>query len=652
MTTTQPRKRPRLSGDAEDTGGTSDLERAETGRVRDAEFWFEDGSIVLIVGGVEFRVYKGILANASQVFEDMFALPAPPPSSTTTVYGCPVVELHDSADDVVRILRLVMPKHWYVFSFSAFLPLSVHPCPSSYVLEDLDMQDISAGIRLGHKYQMTVLANNLVSRLGQYYTRHWSVWSSPQRQAYPERLRGSAAIAVVNLAGLTGDTWMLPAAFMECLRLPTEELLAGFTRGDGTVEHLSPEDLASCVGGRSHLLVFETAFYGCILDKSCSLLCTRRIFDECTTALRGKRDDLQGLSQHLVALRDPTEPREALLAWADRELCSSCIDEVRRVRVRRKQARGRLRIGAAARVKDDEFWYEDGSITLVAEAVEFRVYKGVLANASPVFKDMFSLPAIPSSPDTTNIVALQDSADDVRRMLRLVLPKDCVHIAGPLEMWDISAGIRLGHKYEMKTLVAHLTKRLGEYYTSSWTVWCSPSREKVPRSFKGTAAIAVMNIARLTGANWLLPAAFLECCLLPPRELLAGFERSDGAMERLSTEDLATCLEAKLELMKAEGDAATSLCGPGPDCPDRPECRSELYDRAEFVINDVLYHLNPTTPRSDWINSFKGCLCRSCRASLSKRDVAASMDLFHRLPGFFGIVVANWGVEGAPAADI
>ncbi|KAH9916584.1 uncharacterized protein BXZ73DRAFT_81033 [Epithele typhae] len=302
--------------------------------------------------------------------------------------------------------------------------------------------------------------------------------------------------------------------------------------------------------------------------------------------------------------------------------------------------------GEAGRVKNDEFWYEDGSITLVAEGVEFRVYKGVLANASPIFKDMFTLPEIPSSPDATNTVVLQDSADDVRRMLRLVLPRDCVHIAGPLEMWDISAGIRLGHKYDIRTLVDHLTKRLGEYYTSSWTAWRSPSREKVPSSFKGTAAIAVINIARLTGANWLLPAAFLECCLLLPRELLAGFKRGDGTMERLSTEDLATCLEATPNLLETHAIAVGRLSAENDACPN--ECGAplrELHEEPVHFITHALDHPDITQTMIGFYSAASENLCSECAERLQEMDLKIRQASFMLLPQVFGLAVDGWGSE-------
>ena len=75
------------------------------------------------------------------------------------------------------------------------------------------------------------------------------------------------------------------------------------------------------------------------------------------------------------------------------------------------------------RIRDEEFWFEDGSVALVARDVEFRVYKGALASRSPVFKDMFSLPQPQDvSSSSVPVVQLADSPEDIRHFLRICLP--------------------------------------------------------------------------------------------------------------------------------------------------------------------------------------------------------------------------------------
>lgn len=74
----------------------------QDGQPRRSSVWLEDGNIVLEAQSVEFRVHKSILATNSQIFRDMFQMAQP--SSQRTVEGVPVVEMHDSPDDVQCML--------------------------------------------------------------------------------------------------------------------------------------------------------------------------------------------------------------------------------------------------------------------------------------------------------------------------------------------------------------------------------------------------------------------------------------------------------------------------------------------------------------------------------------------------------------------
>ncbi len=48
---------------------------------------------------------------------------------------------------------------------------------------------------------------------------------------------------------------------------------------------------------------------------------------------------------------------------------------------------------ATSRIKPHEtLWHKDGNIVLASDAIMYRVHKGVLANQSTVFRDMFELP--------------------------------------------------------------------------------------------------------------------------------------------------------------------------------------------------------------------------------------------------------------------
>ena len=87
----------------------------------DSEFWFEDGSVVLIAQNVGFRVYKRLLAEHSPFFRDLFRIPQP--ATAQLIEECPVVLLADYAWQFRHFLRALFPTKGnltYVSACSSF----------------------------------------------------------------------------------------------------------------------------------------------------------------------------------------------------------------------------------------------------------------------------------------------------------------------------------------------------------------------------------------------------------------------------------------------------------------------------------------------------------------------------------------------------
>jgi hypothetical protein len=77
----------------------------------------------------------------------------------------------------------------------------------------------------------------------------------------------------------------------------------------------------------------------------------------------------------------------------------------------------------------EELWFPDGSLVVRADKTVFRVYRGMLATASPVFSDMLSFPQ-PDGAETVEgcpVVVLHDSATDLRHFLGVLNDYTCVH---------------------------------------------------------------------------------------------------------------------------------------------------------------------------------------------------------------------------------
>ncbi|KAH9932341.1 uncharacterized protein B0H18DRAFT_1102473 [Fomitopsis serialis] len=133
--------------------------------------------------------------------------------------------------------------------------------------------------------------------------------------------------------------------------------------------------------------------------------------------------------------------------------------------------------------RDEEFWYEDGNVILVAQNVGFRVYRGFLAIRG-------------------------------KYMLENDAELDCLPYR-----------IRLAQKYGIGDLLEEPIWQLKKLYPTTLSKWIDVQRHYSPRT---TTAV---NVARLTNTPSILPSASYVCCQLPNHDLLDGASHSDGTVE-------------------------------------------------------------------------------------------------------------------------
>ena len=82
---------------------------------RDDEFWFDDGTVILIVGDVGFRVYRGLLTAVSPVLDDMLSrarahVKSVSPDATFKHKHYRILLPRDSARDWQYVLRVLMSR--------------------------------------------------------------------------------------------------------------------------------------------------------------------------------------------------------------------------------------------------------------------------------------------------------------------------------------------------------------------------------------------------------------------------------------------------------------------------------------------------------------------------------------------------------------
>ncbi|KAJ7435940.1 hypothetical protein FB451DRAFT_1571260 [Mycena latifolia] len=304
---------------------------------RGQELWFEDGNLVLQAGNSQFRVYRGILAARSPVFQDMLSFPQPPDSEL--VDGCPLVCLPDAENEVAEFLSAI------------FIPEYFLPLPA---FTDLDI--IMGCLRLSHKYEVDYLRRRALIHLSSRYRTTLSEWdscSNPKAQdpdlssseimSWPQP-DAVEQICVIQLAREVDALWVLPTAFYELSSsFNTPEGFSGRIGGEifhGTVYNgipisLSVQDQDSFLRGHT---THTRAATGDILN----FLCNPLEIEGCTSPLCSR--------SRLAAFRDNWDVIHDLShipldVWAEDDwkslaehVCLTCITVLKSTHAEARQA--------------------------------------------------------------------------------------------------------------------------------------------------------------------------------------------------------------------------------------------------------------------------------------------------------------------------
>ncbi|KAF5340559.1 hypothetical protein D9611_007304 [Ephemerocybe angulata] len=156
--------------------------------------WFSDGNIVLQAQNVQFKVHKSVLAKHSSVFADLFEMPHTN-GDEQTADGCPIVQLHDSADDIKHMTLTLYGDKAYN-NVSGGLPMPV----------------VAAMVRMGRKYDIDHIKLEGLSRLKKLFPESLDDWDRLRTSGItPEHeLQGllDLTIEAINLAHEDHDMWL------------------------------------------------------------------------------------------------------------------------------------------------------------------------------------------------------------------------------------------------------------------------------------------------------------------------------------------------------------------------------------------------------------------------------------------------------------
>ncbi|OJT07813.1 hypothetical protein TRAPUB_1296 [Trametes pubescens] len=247
---------------------------------QDLDFWFADGSIVVIAEGVGFRVHMSLLSRHSPVFRDIFAIIQPTQGKELggggSHQGVPVVHVTDSAHGMHCLLHAMYDSRRYLTDMVPKIPFAV----------------LAALIRLGHKYEHSDVMDEAAKHLEDYFTTDMDTWLKfcfknrvPNFEFSAEKQ--ADLFECVNLARLTGKTAMLPAMLYACCQLGIDDILAGGKRHSGVIERLSEQDVLLCVVGYTRLLRLSGKIVPAVVGATCAVQC--QSWEACSQRMQSLR---------------------------------------------------------------------------------------------------------------------------------------------------------------------------------------------------------------------------------------------------------------------------------------------------------------------------------------------------------------------------
>ncbi|KAJ7720587.1 hypothetical protein DFH07DRAFT_858493 [Mycena maculata] len=189
---------------------------------RHADLWFKDGSVICQAERTLFRVHISQLSRHSALFRTIFTLPQPSRPRSLSSFdsledtqvildeceNCPVVFLHDTAEDVANFLA------------------ALYDGPNFGDNGRADFGVVSGVLRLSTKYIVDALAQKALAHLSIAWPSTLKGWDAREDLARSFELETSTSgghfypspIAVINLAREVNAPSLLPAAFYDLCR--------------------------------------------------------------------------------------------------------------------------------------------------------------------------------------------------------------------------------------------------------------------------------------------------------------------------------------------------------------------------------------------------------------------------------------------------
>lgn len=287
-------------------------------------------------------------------------------------------------------------------------------------------------------------------------------------------------------------------------------------------------------------------------------------------------------------------------------------------------------------------WFEDGNLILQTDTAVFRVYSGLLAARSSVFKDMLAFPPPPEGNlmfDGCPIVRLYDSSEDVRYFLNAVFNSGYFEPPPSRTELCIVAGVlRLSTKYDVQFLRRRALQHLSVTFPSNLDAWHQRDKIRTIPPVDNTP-FAALQIAREFDLPWIVPS-IMYCISSHP--LIKSIEGADwtGKKLQLSAEDLRIALLGREKLLMLQNRYSINLSLPPPEdseekCEGGSECALTRRKIPEIITGwTVACYLDFYREHQHLMD--RG-FCKTCHPDFVRRQERLCQEMWSALPLIFAL---------------
>ncbi|KDQ59527.1 hypothetical protein JAAARDRAFT_174906 [Jaapia argillacea MUCL 33604] len=208
-------------------------------------------------------------------------------------------------------------------------------------------------------------------------------------------------------------------------------------------------------------------------------------------------------------------------------------------------------------LRHSDVWFDDGNLMVIAESTVFKVFKGQLAKASPIFHDMFGLSS--SGVDLLDgcpVVHLSDSVEDVAVMLRAVHQWQNYRYQDLQSFTTVRAFLRMGKKYSIDFLWEDGLRRLQSDFPPTLQCYEGAISDWITIEHQPGITYDVISLCGEIGVLSCLPFALYVCASENnfQNSIVAGWVRDDNSVAKLTPEDQVRCFRGRERLLAFQAE--------------------------------------------------------------------------------------------------